>query len=299
MNKQAIHYMTPAVTPLCPDGQLDLVSCGRLYEHLIQGGVDGILILGSIGEFFALKMEQKKALISFAVEAVHKRVPLIVGTTSMIFDEIVELSNFALEQGAEAVMVIPPYYFPHTDEAVLSYYDELAEAIHGKLYLYNFPDRTGYGITPHVVRVLAQKHANIVGIKDTLGGVDHTRELIKQVKPVRPDFMIYSGFDDNFAHNVLCGGNGCIAGISNLYPELTSRWAKAAVNGDWSEVEAIQRTIDHLMDIYTVGTPFVPYIKEALVQKGILRYAAATKPMPTASQSEKEQLKHIMEGYEQ
>lgn len=297
MKNQAIHYMTPAVTPLCPDGQLDLASCEKLYNHLIEGGVDGILILGSIGEFFALTMEQKKELITFAVNTVRKRVPLIVGTTSMIFDEIVTLSNYALEQGADAVMVIPPYYFHHTDVSVFAYYDELASAIHGKLYLYNFPDRTGYEIAPAVVKALAVKHENIVGIKDTLGGVDHTRELVKQVKSFRPDFMIYSGFDDNFAHNILCGGNGCIAGISNLYPKLTSGWVQAARIGDWDKVQSIQQTIDKLMDIYAVGKPFVPYIKEALVQEGIILHATATKPMPIATQEEKEKLTEIMEGY--
>lgn len=296
MNEQTIHYMTPAVTPLRPDGQLDLDSCGRLYNHLIDGGVDGILILGSIGEFFALTMEQKKELIVFAAESIRKRIPLIVGTTSMVMSEIVELSNFALAQGADAVMVIPPYYFHHTDAAVFSYYDELANSIHGKLYLYNFPDRTGYEIAPGVVKALAQKHPNIVGIKDTLGGVDHTRELVKQVKPVRPDFMIYSGFDDNFAHNVLCGGNGCIAGISNLYPKLTSAWVRAAKAGNWDAVQGIQQTIDKLMDIYAIGKPFVPYIKEALVQTGVIQYAAATKPMPTVTPEEKEKLKKVMGG---
>lgn len=297
MKTQAIHYMTPAVTPLCPDGTLDLTSCEKLYNHLIEGGVDGILILGSIGEFFALTMEQKKTLITFAVKIVRKRVPLIVGTTSMIFDEIVQLSNYALEQGADAVMIIPPYYFHHTDASVFAYYDELASAIHGKLYLYNFPDRTGYEIAPNVVKALARKHENIVGIKDTLGGVDHTRELVKQVKSVRPDFMIYSGFDDNFAHNILCGGNGCIAGISNLYPELTSGWVQAARSGDWDRVQTIQQTIDKLMDIYAVGKPFVPYIKQALVQEGIIQYASATRPMPAVTPEENEKLMKVMEVY--
>lgn len=297
MYQQEIHYITPAVTPLCPDGQIDFESCTTLYNHLISGGVDGILILGSIGEFFALTMQQKKELIRFAVETVQHRVPLIVGTTSMIFDEIVELSNFSIDMGADAVMIIPPYYFHHTNESVEEYYSLLAEAIHGNLYLYNFPDRTGYEIAPLVVRKLAEKYKNIIGIKDTIGGVDHTREIIKQVKPVCPEFRIYSGFDDNFAHNVLCGGNGCVAGLSNLYPEITSSWVRAAREGDFDKVQSVQQTIDKLMDIYAVGKPFVPYIKEALVQAGIIKYPTASCPMPVATSEQKEQLKQIMEEY--
>ena len=297
MLRQPIHYMTPAVTPLLPTGDLDLDSCEKLYSHLIRGGVDGILILGSIGEFFGLTMWQKQRLISYAKKVIGSSVELIVGTTSMIFDEIVELSNFALSQGANAVMVIPPYYFHFTEDSVFNYYDQLAEAINGDIYLYNFPERTGYDITPTVVCRLVTKHPNIIGIKDTLGGVDHTRELIKQVRPIRPDFRIYSGFDDNFAHNVLCGGNGCIAGISNLFPELTSSWVTALREGNWYEAQDIQQTIDALMDIYGVGKPFVPYIKEAMVQRGIIDHNTATVPMPEVTDFQKEQLHKILGVY--
>lgn len=298
MERTKINYITPAVTPLLPDGQIDFESCENLYHHLMNGGVDGILILGSIGEFFGLTMEQKRELIRFAKRVIGDKVELLAGTTSMIYDEIVELSQYALEVGVDGVMVIPPYYFHFTEESVYEYYDSLAEAIHGNLYLYNFPDRTGYEITPRTVRRLAEKHENIVGIKDTISGVDHTRELIKQVKAVRPEFRIYSGFDDNFAHNVLCGGNGCIAGLSNLYPEVTSAWAKALRDGDWQTAGRMQQKIDRLMDIYAVGKPFVPFIKEAMVMKGIIRYGTATRPMPEATKEQKEQLKRILDQEE-
>lgn len=298
MERTKINYITPAVTPLLPDGQIDFESCENLYHHLMNGGVDGILILGSIGEFFGLTMEQKRELIRFAKRVIGDKVELLAGTTSMIYDEIVELSQYALEVGVDGVMVIPPYYFHFTEESVYEYYDSLAEAIHGNLYLYNFPDRTGYEITPRTVRRLAEKHENIVGIKDTISGVDHTRELIKQVKAVRPEFRIYSGFDDNFAHNVLCGGNGCIAGLSNLYPEVTSAWAKALRDGDWQTASRMQQKIDRLMDIYAVGKPFVPFIKEAMVMKGIIHYGTATRPMPEATKEQKEQLKRILDQEE-
>lgn len=298
MERTKINYITPAVTPLLPDGQIDFESCENLYHHLMNGGVDGILILGSIGEFFGLTMEQKRELIRFAKRVIGDKVELLAGTTSMIYDEIVELSQYALEVGVDGVMVIPPYYFHFTEESVYEYYDSLAETIHGNLYLYNFPDRTGYEITPRTVRRLAEKHENIVGIKDTISGVDHTRELIKQVKAVRPEFRIYSGFDDNFAHNVLCGGNGCIAGLSNLYPEVTSAWAKALRDGDWQTAGRMQQKIDRLMDIYAVGKPFVPFIKAAMVMKGIIRYGTATRPMPEATKEQKEQLKRILDQEE-
>ena len=290
-----IHYITPAVTPMTEAGQIDLDSCGSLYRHLLDGGVDGVLLLGSIGEFFGFTLEQKKELIRYAAGALDGRTRLLVGTTSLVYDEIVDLSRFALEAGADAVMVIPPYYFHFDGESVYRYYAALAADIPGELYLYNFPERTGYGIAPQVVRALAERFENISGIKDTIGGMDHTRELIKALRPVRPEFRIYSGFDDNFAHNVLSGGNGCIAGLSNLYPELTSAWARAAREGDLASLTRIQRQVDRLMDLYGVGKPFVPFIKEALVLRGVIRCAAATRPMPRATEAQRAQLRAIME----
>lgn len=290
-------YLTPAVTPLLENGEVDFDSCKNLYEHLIKGGVDGILIFGSIGEFFAFDIQTKKKVIEFANKVIANRVELIVGTTSMIYSEIVELSNYALGLGIKSVMIIPPYYFHFTDESVYEYYDSLAKDIKGNFYLYNFPDRTGYEISAAVVKKLAEKHSNIIGIKDTISGVDHTRELIKAVKPIRPDFKIYSGFDDNFAHNAMCGGDGCIAGISNLFPELTSAWVKAFNGGDLAKVKHIQGVIDRLMDIYGVGKPFVPFIKQALAECGIIPHPTATKPMPKATAEQINKLKEIIKFY--
>ena len=292
-------YITPAVTPLLPGGGIDEASCRRLYEHLIKGGVDGILILGSIGEFFAFPMEERKRLIRIAAEAVAGRTELIVGTTSMVFQEIVELSNEAYQLGADSVMIIPPYYFHFNDAEVEAYYDALAKALKGHFYLYNFPDRMGYGISPDVVCRLAQRHPHLIGIKDTLAGVDHTREIIKLVKAVRPDFRVYSGFDDNFLHNVLCGGDGCIAGLSNLYPHLTSAWVRAVSSRDMEQAMQIQQRIDQLMDIYGVGKPFVPFIKQALYMKGIIDHPCATFPMPVPTDAQVERIAAIMRREEQ
>ena len=287
-------YITPAVTPLNADGTLDVQGAKKLYEHLINGGVDGILILGSIGEFFALSMETKKQLISVAVEAVNHRVPLMVGTADMLFDNVLELSRYALEAGADSVIVVPPFYFWLNDASVEEYYSKLAEAIDGKMYLYNFPDRTGYQLSVDVIRRLAVKYPNIVGCKDTISGMDHTREMIKAVKPVRPDFEIYSGFDDNFAHNVLSGGDGCIAGLSNLAPEVTSAWAKAVNEGDAEGIAYGQQKIDRMMSIYGVGMPFVPFIKRAMALRGIGVQAAATFPLPQATEADDEKLMAIL-----
>ena len=289
-------YITPAVTPLNADGTIDEQGAEKLYDFLISGGVSGILLLGSIGEFFAFTMEQKKQLISLAVRKIAGRVPVIVGTADTVTENVLALSRFALDEGADAVIVVPPYYFWLNGESLEAYYDELAGKIPGKLYLYNFPDRTGYQIPTEVIRRLALRHPNIAGCKDTISGMDHTRELIKAVKPLRPDFEIYSGFDDNFAHNVLSGGDGCIGGLSNLAPEVCSAWAEAIGRRDLDAVEEYQRKIDRMMSIYSVGMPFVPFIKRAMELRGIGIQSWASDPLPRAAAADDEQLTAIMKN---
>ena len=289
-------YITPAVTIFHPDGSINLEETGRVYEHLIQGQVDGILLLGSIGEFFAPTLEQKQELIRFALRKINHRVPVLVGTTSMVFDEIIQLSRFAGEEGADGVIILPPYYFPLSEASIEEYYGRIAQLLpEQSIYLYNFPDRTGYDVTPQVTLHLAEKYANIKGYKDTQAGMDHTRELIKRIKPVRPDFEIYSGFDDNFAHNVLSGGDGCIAGLSNLTPEVTHGWAEALRREDLAAVQAGQQKIDLLMEIYQVGKPFVPYIKAAMEERGIIAHASSSFPFPQVTDGDREKIRRILE----
>ncbi len=287
-------YITPAVTILNEDRTPNLAETAKVYEHLIQGGSSGILLMGSIGEFFAFTMEQKKALIENAVKVIDHRLKLLVGTTSMVFDEIIELSRFAKEAGADSVIILPPYYFPIDEAGVEAYYGRIAELLPDQeIYIYNFPQRTGYDISAASVKRIAQAHSNIKGIKDTQTGMDHTREVIKAVKDVRPDFEVYSGFDDNFSHNVLSGGDGCIAGLSNIFPRLTHAWVQAFEENDTEKISEIQKNIDCLMEVYAVGPSFVPIIKAAMEEKEIIHGTASAFPFPEVSEAQREAIRVI------
>ena len=272
-------FLAPAITLFNDDGTLDLVSQERLYDNLIDNGIDGILVEGSSSEFFAMNMDQRREMAKFAIEKVNHRVKLIIGTTSMVASDISDFSNFCLDAGADAVMILPPYYFHFGPEALLQYYDRLAKEIHGPIYIYNFPDNTGYTIPVETVLQLALMHPNIVGLKDTIPGMDHTRELIKTVKSRVPNFEVYSGFDDNFARNILSGGNGCIAALSNLAPEITSAWVRAFRENDLNGIALGQQRIDRLMDMYRIRDPFLPVLKEAIKLRGIAASSTSTFPM--------------------
>ena len=122
-----------------------------------------------------------------------------------------------------------------------------------------------------------------MGLKDTIPGMDHTRELIKTVKSRVPNFEVYSGFDDNFARNILSGGNGCIAALSNLAPEITSAWVRAFRENDLNGIALGQQRIDRLMDMYRIRDPFLPVLKEAIKLRGIAASSTSTFPMPNAT----------------
>ena len=262
---------------------MDFESQEKLFDNLIEKGMDGILVEGSSSEFFAMPMDQRRKMAEFSIEKVNHRVKLIIGTSNMVADEIIDFSNFCLDAGADAVMILPPYYFHFGAGELLHYYDHLANQIHGNIYIYNFPDNTGYTIPPETVLQLTKLHSNIVGIKDTIPGMDHTRELIKVVKSQVPSFEIYSGYDDNFAHNVLAGGNGCIAALSNVVPEICAAWVRAFRENDMEGVVKGQRAIDRMMDLYAIRSPFLPVMKEAVKLRGLAATSVGTFPMPCAT----------------
>ncbi len=287
-------YITPSITIFDRNGNLDLDSQGAHFDNLIKNGIDGILVNGSIGEFFAMTLEQRQQLAEFAIRKIDHRTQCIIGTSDMIFDNIVPFSRKALSLGADAVMIIGPYYFPIKDAELFTYFDRLLSEIDGPVYLYNFPDRTGYTIAPETVLALRRKHSNLAGIKDTISGMDHTRELIKTVKSEFPDFEVYSGFDDNAAHNVLSGGNGIIGGLSNIVPEICTAWISAMRENDLEGIARGQQTINRLFDIYSVGSVFIPIIKEAAKMRGIIADSCCAFPMPQGDEEQQEKIRKIL-----
>lgn len=288
-------YITPSITLLGEDGRVDLDAQARFLDRLVEGGVDGILVQGSIGEFFAIPMDQRRELARAAIDAIGHRVECLIGTCSMVPEEIVPYSRYCLENGADGVMIISPYYFRLDQASIFRFYDRLFTEIEGPVYIYNFPDRTGYCIAPDTVARLAERHPNLRGIKDTLVEVAHTRDVINATKDRFPDFLTYSGFDDNAAHNVLSGGAGVIGGLSNVAPEVCSAWMRAIRENDLKGVAEGQQRINRLMDIYFVGPMFVPIIKEAARMRGLASSSRCTFPIPEVDEGQQKAIRAILE----
>lgn len=287
-------YLTPVVTAFDESGNLDKTANEAVYDHLIRGGIDGIVVMGSTGEFFTMTMAQKRELIDIAAAHIKGRVKLYVGTSCMSAAETAELSNYARHAGADGVMVISPYYFALSADSVERFYDHVASETAAEIFIYNFPDRTGYDITPDITLRLLRKHKNIVGYKDTVSMMGHTRSLIEAIHPEFPAFQVFSGYDENLAHVMLSGGSGCIGGLSNLAPELFAAWADAIDAKDVDRIEALQRTVNALMELYDIGTPFIPIMKKAMMLRGVALKDCVTVPFIPASEAETKRIEAVM-----
>ncbi|MCI5643783.1 MAG: dihydrodipicolinate synthase family protein [Peptoniphilus sp.] len=261
--------ITPTVTIFDNDGNVDIEGNRLLIQHLIDNGVDGAVPLGSSGEFTALSMYEKKKLIKLYVDESNGKLDLIPGTSSLNIEECVELSNYAISLGVKGVLILPPFYYGISQEEAFHYYDVLAQKIDGNIYIYNFSARTGFDMSAKTTFNLAKKHKNIKGMKDSTANLTHTKEVILKVKEIRNDFEVYSGFDDHFIPNIIAGGSGCIAAISNFEPKLWSSWVKAINSGNFEEVKAIGNIIDRLMPLYSVEKNFSHIFKKFLIDDGL------------------------------
>ncbi|MBQ1418068.1 MAG: dihydrodipicolinate synthase family protein [Firmicutes bacterium] len=150
-------YFCPIITCFDKDRNIDEAAQRSVYEYVMAGGIRGFIVMGSIGEFFALSMTQRKQMADIAVDVCKGRAKTIIGCGSTRIDDTVELANYALDKGADAVIIVPPYYFALTEPELERWYDLCADRIHGDIFLYNFPGATGSEISPALLVRLLKK----------------------------------------------------------------------------------------------------------------------------------------------
>jgi 4-hydroxy-tetrahydrodipicolinate synthase len=271
MNKKGYLIMykiiTPVITVFDEHEKPDYEANKKVIDFLVQGGVDGILVLGSTGEFTGLTKKEKSDFFKFYAEYTNHRVELYAGTGCMNFEETVELSNDIYSMGYAAPMVIGPYYYGLDQEKIFIFYDTLAKALKGDLYIYNFPARTGHSIAPQTVKKLLEENKNIVGLKDSVPDPNHTNLICLEAEGHA--FTAYSGFDDQFLYNISSGGNGCIGGLSNIVPEIWSDLVKASNNKDFERSLRMSYLIHKLMPLYDMDSNFSLLFKKLMVHRGV------------------------------
>ena len=230
---------TALVTPLTPDG-IDFAQFKRLIDWQIDEGIDALVIAGTTGEGSTLTDEEHRAAIKFAVETAAGRVPIIAGTGSNDTAYAIDLTRFSCEVGADAMLVVTPYYNKATQKGLIKMYEAIADASDKPLILYNVPSRTGVGIEPKTYQALAD-HPMIAAIKEANGDISKimaTRALVGD------KLDIYSGNDDQIVPILSVGGAGVISVLSNLVPKQTSEICKKFFAGDIAG--SLQMQLDYL-----------------------------------------------------
>jgi 4-hydroxy-tetrahydrodipicolinate synthase len=216
------------VTPFAADGNLDLAAFGRLLDHQLEGGTQALVVAGSTGEAHMLESDEFDHLLAFAVERVAGRVPVIAGTGEAGTAKTVAATRRAHALGADAALVVVPYYVRPTQEGLYRHYLEVAE--HGglPLLLYNVPTRTGCDLLPQTVARL-REHPGILGIKEARSDRERISALAELVLP---DFVYLSGDDASAGEAMLAGAAGTISVVANLVPQAFRALCDAAIGGD-------------------------------------------------------------------
>ncbi|OZG54336.1 dihydrodipicolinate synthase [Alloscardovia macacae] len=259
----------PSLTFLREDGTADYEHWYAHCDHLIHAGVQGIILFGSIGEFYTFSVQEKAQMIHHLVQYIQHRMQVFVGVADTDVRNVLELIRACEREEVDGILALSPYYFGPSPREARAYFSRLACSTSLPVILYNFPARTGSDLDPETVSVLACEYENIVGIKDTVDTLSHTRKIIQSVRPVRPDFCVLSGYDEYYGANRVAGGNGVISGLTNVEPETFSRADKAWKDKNMRELLEASARIQHLMAVYDVAEFFIPAIKEAVRVKGL------------------------------
>ncbi|GBF18738.1 MULTISPECIES: dihydrodipicolinate synthase family protein [Arenibacter] len=260
----------PMVTPLLENKELDLVGLKNLLEHLINGGVHGIFILGTTGEGPSLSYAVRKQLISETCRIVNKKVPVLVGITDTSFDGTLEIANHAKKVGADALVVAPPYYFPIAQEEMGDYLESLVPMLPLPFMLYNMPSCTKLHLSIDVVR--RAKELGAIGIKDSSGDLSYLYVLIEEFKS-DPTFSIIAGTELFLPETIMYGGHGSVAGGANFFPRLFVDLYEAAMAQNLEKVKLLRdKVIKVHQTIYEVGeypSRHIKGTKAALMAMGI------------------------------
>lgn len=292
--KQFKGVIPPVPTLFDQTGNVDEQSMGILIDSLVEAKVDGLFFLGTGGEFSQMSVDERKQLAEFAIRYVGHRVPVLIGTGSTSTREVIELSKHAESIGADAVVIVNPYYWVLTEENLFNHYSEIAESVDLPILLYNFPNLTGQDLTPDFVLKLVDKHPNVVGIKETIDSIGHISEMIIKVKGKHPNFSVLCGFDNHLLNTLQIGGDGTISASGNFAPQLSVGIYKAFFNGDYEEAIKLNKQLTVLPLLYQIDSPFVNVVKEAIKISGIDISTHVLPPARHLSEDKIEQVKEIM-----
>lgn len=231
------------VTPMKPNGDIDYASMKQLVDWHLSNETDGLVVLGTTGESATIEPEERVGLISQVVDQVNEKFPVIVGTGANSTHHALKLTEQAMELGADAALLVTPYYNKPTQEGLFQHFKAIAEAVPIPQILYNVPSRTACDLLPDTVLRLSE-FSNIVGLKEATGEIDRVTQLLSADCQID----LFSGDDKTAMEFMLAGGKGVISVVANVVPKEFHNLCVAAVSGDRTNAENLN---NKLMPLYT------------------------------------------------
>lgn len=265
------------ITPFKDDESIDFDALSKLIEYQIQNGIDYLVVLGTTAETPTLTEQEKNEVLSFVIERVKERVPIVLGLGGNNTRGIVERLKTEPFQGVDAILSVVPYYNKPSQEGIYQHYKAIASATKLPVILYNVPGRTGVNMTAETTLRLAREFDNIVAIKEASGNITQMDDIIKN-KP--KDFMVISGDDGITFPLITLGAVGVISVIGNAFPREFSRMVRLALEGDYANALLIHHKFTELFELLFVdGNP--AGVKSILSSMGYIRNRLRLPLVPT------------------
>ncbi|TKI05796.1 dihydrodipicolinate synthase family protein [Martelella alba] len=281
----------PVPTLFTADEKLDEASMAHLLDSLLDSAVNGLFFLGSAGEFAHMSEALRLQTAEFCVNYVNKRKPVLIGIAHSGTRETIRYGLHAQKIGADGVVAVNPYYNPLSENNLFLHYKHLADAVSLPILMYNFPALTGQNIPVPVIRRLAEACPNIVGLKDTVDTLSHIRETLHEVKPARPDFAVFAGYDEYLFGTLILGGDGSIPASANFAPQLTCGIYQAWRRQDYAEAVRLQQRLSFIPELYTYDAPFYNVVKYAIQLVGVDISVNALQPASPLREDVKENIR--------
>ncbi|MBC6695842.1 4-hydroxy-tetrahydrodipicolinate synthase [Terrisporobacter mayombei] len=267
------------ITPFDENGKVDFEKLSELVEYHIENGTDAIVACGTTGEASTLSDEEQLETIKYIIEKVNKRIPVIAGTGGNDTNHSIELSKKAEEYGADALLIISPYYNKANKSGLRKHFVTIAENVNLPIILYNVPSRTGVNIPPSLVADLARSVENIVAIKEACGDLAQVTEICRLVPE---GFAVYSGNDDSILPLLSVGGAGVISVLANICPQETHDLVEKFHDGDIEGSRKLQLGMKALIDALFIEVNPVP-VKTAM---NLLGFNVGDLRLPLAEMQE-------------
>ncbi len=252
-NKKFLGTGVAIITPFRSDGSVDFKSLGKLLEHIIKGGVNYVVALGTTGESVTLSKDEKKAVVNFVVDTVSGRIPVIVGIGGNNTQEILDSINHSDLNSVDAVLSVAPYYNKPSQHGMYMHFKTIAEVSPIPVILYNVPGRTGSNMNAETTLKLGREFKSIIGIKEASGNLIQVMKIIKE-KP--KGFLVISGDDALTLPIVSLGGSGAISVIANACPKVFAEMVNLALKGSFDKAAFLHYKLYDLMNaLFEEGNP--------------------------------------------